>query len=236
MKIMFVVHRYVPYEGGSEYFVRDMAEELLRRGHDVTVLCGTHQGSQNGVKVTSNFNLLNQHYDLILVHGSDVTAQNTIHFNSQYINTVSPVVYMIIKPSLSEISKMGLENNKFLSYSSQLDIDFLKDQNKLFKARRIRHGIVPERTIGHFKASNTPIFVSAGGVYPNKAMTELADLYDQSGIAGELHLYGYGMFENAPSESASVKVFKGCAKDEVMAAIKSASAYILNSTEEGYGL
>jgi len=36
-KILYVVHRYAPYPGGSENYVRDMAEETLRRGHDVTV-------------------------------------------------------------------------------------------------------------------------------------------------------------------------------------------------------
>jgi len=37
-KILYVVHRYAPYPGGSENYVRDMAEETLRRGHDVTFM------------------------------------------------------------------------------------------------------------------------------------------------------------------------------------------------------
>ena len=51
---MYVVHRYAPYPGGSENYVRDMAEETLKRGYDVTVFAGDHAGDINGVKVTSN--------------------------------------------------------------------------------------------------------------------------------------------------------------------------------------
>ena len=43
MKILFVVHRYAPYPGGSEYYVQNMAEEMLRRGHDVYVLAPTNK-------------------------------------------------------------------------------------------------------------------------------------------------------------------------------------------------
>ena len=53
MKLCFVVHRYAPFPGGSEYYVQQMAEEALSRGHDVTVLAGEHRGSLNGVKVNS---------------------------------------------------------------------------------------------------------------------------------------------------------------------------------------
>ena len=48
-RLLFVVHRYVPFPGGSEYFVRDMAEESLRRGHAVTVLTHWHRGDRSGL-------------------------------------------------------------------------------------------------------------------------------------------------------------------------------------------
>ena len=70
MRLLFVVHRYAPYPGGSEYNTANMAEEMLRRGHDVTVLAGQHQGDYNGVKVSNDYNaILNQPWDLIIVHG-----------------------------------------------------------------------------------------------------------------------------------------------------------------------
>jgi len=40
MKAMFVVSHYYPYAGGVEYVVKSVAERLVKKGHDVTVLCG----------------------------------------------------------------------------------------------------------------------------------------------------------------------------------------------------
>jgi glycosyltransferase involved in cell wall biosynthesis len=40
MKIMFVATSYHPHIGGVEYVVKSVAERLVKRGHDVTVLCG----------------------------------------------------------------------------------------------------------------------------------------------------------------------------------------------------
>jgi len=40
MKTMFVVSHYYPYTGGVEYVVKSVAERLVEKGHDVTVLCG----------------------------------------------------------------------------------------------------------------------------------------------------------------------------------------------------
>jgi glycosyltransferase involved in cell wall biosynthesis len=40
MKVMFVVSHYYPYAGGVEYVVKSVAERLVKKGHDVTVLCG----------------------------------------------------------------------------------------------------------------------------------------------------------------------------------------------------
>jgi glycosyltransferase involved in cell wall biosynthesis len=40
MKAMFVVPHYYPYVGGVEYVVKSVAERLVKKGYDVTVLCG----------------------------------------------------------------------------------------------------------------------------------------------------------------------------------------------------
>jgi hypothetical protein len=115
----------------------------LKRNHDVTVLAHEHKGDQNGVKVSNDYNsILNQKWDLIVVHGGDVISQNIIHANAFAINKHSPVAYMIIKPSNSDVCKNGLKHHRFITYSTSADIDFLKNKNLLNKARRIRHGIV----------------------------------------------------------------------------------------------
>lgn len=234
-RLLFVVHRYVPYPGGSEYYVRDMAEEALRKGHDVTVLTHTHQGDQNGVKVTEDYNILGQKWDLIIVHGGDVVSQNIVHYNAYAINRVSPVAYMLIKPSQSDICLNGLKHHRFVTYSTMDDIEFLHKHDVWNKARRIRHGIVPERTIVEKKNHDKPIYVSAGGFYPHKAMMPLAEAFEKSDVEGELHLYGYGEGP-MPNQTERVKVFFGQPKENVMQAIASANAYIMNSYEEGFGL
>lgn len=232
-KLLYVVHRYAPFPGGSEYYVRDMAEESLRRGHDVTVLAHEHQGDRNGVKVTNDYQRLAEQWDLIIVHGGDVISQNIVHVNATQIK--SPVCYMLIKPSESEACMHGLKYHKIIAYSTSADIEFIKKHSVQARARRIRHGIVPEQTIVEKHPAPTYTYVSAGGFYPHKAMVPLAQAFMKSNLPGELHLYGYGEGP-MPEQNGRVKVFFGEPKERVMRAISGADAYIMNSYEEGFGL
>lgn len=246
-KILFVVHRYYPYPGGSEYYVKNMAEEALKRGHEVTVLTSTHQGDQNGVRVTDDFSILTrERFDLTVVHGGDVQAQDTIHVNGYELNRIGQkVAYMLIKPSETKICLNGLKHHKFITYSTSTDINFIKDHHVEYKARRIRHGVNPADTI--VKKPNEKflhtrkLFVSAGGFYPHKQMKELAHAFTKKfgeSPLFQLHLYGYGADNPSwvPEGNGSVKVFVGESKETVMKAISSADAYIMNSSEEGFGL
>jgi glycosyltransferase involved in cell wall biosynthesis len=237
MRLLFVVHRYVPYPGGSEYYVRDMAEEMLKRKHDVTVLAHEHKGDQNGVIVTNDYNtILNQKWDLIIVHGGDVISQTMVHINADKLR--SPVLYLIVKPSISQSCFHGLMHHRFLGYSTSMDIEHLKKHNVMDKGRRVRHGIVIER---HMRFTPKPkektIFVSAGGFWAHKAMSPLATAFKKAKIPNaELHLYGYGEEHLMPTENDVVKCFFGKSKTDVLFAIASADAYIMNSYEEGFGL
>lgn len=40
MNLLFLTPRYFPHLGGVEYVVKSVAERLVKKGHDVTVLCG----------------------------------------------------------------------------------------------------------------------------------------------------------------------------------------------------
>ena len=40
MNILFIVSHYYPYTGGVEYVVKSVAERLVRKGYNVSVLCG----------------------------------------------------------------------------------------------------------------------------------------------------------------------------------------------------
>ena len=235
MRLLFVVHRYAPFPGGSEYYVQNMAEEMLRRKHDVTVLAHNHQKDYNGVKVSNDYNtILNQKWDLIIVHGGDVISQNIVHINADKLQ--SPVLYLIVKPSESEVCLNGLKHHRFLGYSTTMDIEYLKKHGVLNRGRRVRHGIVPDQYVRQ-KNTDKTIFVSAGGFWEHKAMTPLAEAFVKANIPNaELHLYGYGEKHLMPKETDNVKCFYGKSKTDVLLSISEADAYILNSYEEGFGL
>ena len=234
MNLLFVVHRYYPFPGGSEYYVRDMAEEALSRGHNVAVLAHEHQGDQNGIRVTNDYNAaLNTPWDLVIVHGGDVISQDIVHTNAKAIK--SPVAYMIIKPSESPNCMAGLRDHTILTYSSSADLDHIRKHGMLSKARRVRHGIVPATTIKPKNPKTEDIyFVSAGGFAPHKAMMELANWWEQVG-PGQLKLYGY-MDGPTPTQTNKVKIFKDKSRDEMLQDLANSDGYIMNSYEEGYGL
>jgi glycosyltransferase involved in cell wall biosynthesis len=234
MRLLFVVHRYAPFPGGSEYYVQNMAEEMLKRGHEVFVLSPTNQGDYNGVKVLDDFYSLGEKWDLIIVHGGDVQAQNIVHINAEKLR--SPVLYLIVKPSDSQVCVHGMKHHRFLGYSTSMDIDHLKKYGVVDKGRRIRHGIVPDLHMRE-RDNNKIVFVSAGGFWPHKAMGPLAQAFTQSKIPNaELHLYGYGEEHLMPMETDNVKCFFGKEKTDVLLAVSAADAYIMNSYEEGFGL
>jgi glycosyltransferase involved in cell wall biosynthesis len=235
MKLLFVVHRYIPYAGGSEYYVANMAEEMFKRGHDVTVLTHEHKGDQNNVKVANDYQILAEKWDLIIVHGGDCISQNVVHINAQ--NVQSPVLYLIVKPSDSMYCIQGLKHHRFLGYSTSMDIEHLKKHDVMEKGRRIRHGIPVVMMRFTATKKTKKIFVSAGGFWPHKAMAPLAYEFTRANIPNsELHLYGYGEEHLMPIDSHNVKCFFGKDKDEVLSEIASADAYIMNSYEEGFGL
>ena len=238
MRLLFVVHRYAPYPGGSENNTKHMAEELLRRGHDVTVLAHEHKGNYNGVKVSNDYQemLGNQRWDLIIVHGGDVISQDIVHMNAERIH--SPVLYLIIKPSDSHVCVQGLQMHQFIGYGTSMDVDHCRKYGMLNKARRIRYGIPVVVKMGFTPENKTKkTFVSAGGFWPHKAMAPLAYDFTKANIPNaELHLYGYGEQHLMPADSHNVKCFFGKDKDEVLEKIADADAYIMNSYEEGFGL
>ena len=256
--ILFVVHRYYPYPGGSEYYVQNMAEEMANRGHEVCVLTGQHkceQGKHNEVYVATDINgTLTKPWDLIVVHGGDVMMQNIVHQNSFIIK--SPIAYMLIKPSDSEICQHGMKHSDFLTYSTKADIEHLKKYGYLDKARRIRHGIpsIPfatqastvnaalRKSSGYdIDVFNTCTFLSCGGFYPNKQMKELADIWNNMqhfDDKAQLIITGYGMPENKPESNPAkgLFVFDNLEKEDINTLMDYSDGYIMNSSEEGFGL
>jgi glycosyltransferase involved in cell wall biosynthesis len=242
-KICFVVHRYAPYPGGSEYYVQQMAEECVQRHLDVTVIAGEHKGHLNGVRVTSDANeLLNK--DLVVVHGGDVGVQNFVLQHAPQIN--SPVLYMIIKPSESPVCLQALKNVKFVGCSAPEDWEHVKKWGVESKSHRVIHGISPTDCIGEenlFKRKynipeNKRMFLSCGGYWPNKRMIELANAFKEADLPDAvLVTTGYdNRFGIMPHASENVIPLMVEDPKDVKNAIADADCYVMNSDAEGFGL
>lgn len=241
-KILFVVHRYAPYPGGSENYVRDMAECCVRMGHKATVFAGAHGGDLNGVKVTSDINILLADFDLIVVHGAGVNIQDFVLINGDKIK--SPILYMIILPQEIHGAHAGLKNAKFIGCSTLEDWEFVEKHNVKDKARKVIHGIDSRISIGKpgfkekYNITSPKMFLSCGGYWPNKAMRELAKLFESLNIPDTvLVTTGYDNSNDLMPE-ASDKVIPLLIDDrnDVLSAIVEADLYIMHSFVEGFGL
>ena len=240
---LYVVHRYAPYPGGSENYVKNMAEETLIRGHNVTVLAGEHKGDLNGVQVTSDYRiLLDPKWDLIIVHGVDVNIQNLVYINAPYIS--SPILYLLILPSHSDVAKYAMQNVKYIGFSTNADIEHLKNYNVENKGVYIRHSINKEESLGKsgfkqkYGIKTSKMFLSSGGYWQNKAMPELVDVFNRAELEDTtLVLTGYDNRSNLmPKETEFVKPFLIDDKADVMSAMVDSDLYILHSFTEGFGL
>ena len=242
-KICFVVHRYAPFPGGSEYYVQQMAEECVQRHLDVTVIAGEHKGDLNGVRVTSDPNEL-MDKDLIVVHGGDVGVQNFVLSNASRIN--SPVLYMLIKPSESPICLQALKDVKYIGCSAPEDWEHVKKFDVENKSHKVIHGISPTDCIGtkgRFKdkygiPKDKKMFLSCGGYWPNKRMIELALAFEQADLKDAvLVTTGYDNRHNImPTARGNIIPLMVEDPQDVKDAIADADCYLMNSDAEGFGL
>lgn len=241
-KLLFAVHRYAPFPGGSENYVRDMAECCVRMGHDVTVFTGQHMGDLNGVKVTSDGNIITQNFDLIIVHGAGIGLQDFVLTNADKIS--SPVLYMIIRPQEIEGAWAGLRNAKYIGVSTIEDTEYVNKHKVGYKAKRVIHGVDERISIGKpgFKEKygiNSPrMFLSCGGYWDNKAMKELATLFNSLDIKDTvLVTTGYDNRSNLmPDRSDKVIPLLIDDRADVLSAIVESDLYIMHSYVEGFGL
>jgi len=246
MKLCFVVHRYAPFPGGSEYYVQQMAEEALSRGHKVTVLAGEHKGDLNGVHVTSEAKVLFD-TDLIVVHGGDVEVQNRILLSAKHLQELGvPMLYMLIKPSESYVCLQALQDVKYIGCSAPEDWVHVRKWGVTEKARKVIHGISPVDCIGvrgRFKDKyNIPkdkrMFLSCGGYWQNKKMIELANAFMEANLDNAILVTtGYdNRFGIMPKKTDNVIPLMVEDPKDVKDAIADADCYIMNSDAEGFGL
>lgn len=241
-KILYVVHRYAPYPGGSENYVRDMAEETLRRGHEVAVFAGEHKGMHNGVLATSDPEIFGLPWDLVVVHGGDVGWQDNVLMQCKKIK--SPMLFMLIIPSDSRTYKYACENVDYIGCSTFEDWWYIRYNDYKSKAVRIRHGIDPKISLGtsgfrkKYGIETELMFLSCGGYWHNKRMKELVDLFNKVGRYDiTLVTTGYdNRFDIMPKDSEFVKNLLLDDRNDVMSAIKESDLYIMHSNREGFGL
>ena len=242
-KICFVVHRYAPFPGGSEYYVQQMAEECVQRHLDVTVVAGEHKGDLNGVRVTNEAEgLLDK--DLVVVHGGDVGVQNFVLSNASRIN--SPVLYMLIKPSESPICLQALKDVKYIGCSAPEDWEHVKKFDVENKSHKVIHGISPTDCIGtkgRFKdkygiPKDKKMFLSCGGYWPNKRMIELALAFEKADLKDAvLVTTGYDNRHNLmPTARGNIIPLMVEDPMDIKDAIADADCYVMNSDAEGFGL
>ena len=246
MRLLFVVHRYPPCMGGSEYYVQAMAEESLARNYEVTVFTNQHNGNLNGVKVTNDFKVVFEKWDLIIVHGGNCSNQNMVHEMSHTIT--SPILYLLILPSRTEICMKGLTNAKYIGCSTQADWDHVKKCNVEHKSHRVRHGIIIPRETqladaesrfrNRFGITTKYIILSCGGFWRHKGMMELAHIFNQINRTDTtLVLTGYHNDpNNKPPQTQNVLSLFLEDRNDVSDALSAADLYVMNSYEEGYGL
>ena len=218
-----------------------MAEEALSRGHEVAVFAGEHQGNHNGVTVTHHAQILMASWDLIIVHGGDVHVQNFVLQHAALIP--SPMLYLLILPSHSDVCVKALHDCAYLGWSTPDDINHIGQYGQTAKARRVRHGIKHQASLGQlgFKAQygiSQRMFLSCGGYWPNKKMRELAEVFTRAELPDTvLVTTGYDNRMNLmPTASSCVMPLMIDSKQQVLSAIAEADCYLLHSNQEGFGL
>lgn len=241
-RILYVVHRYAPYPGGSENYVRDMAIETLGRGHEVAVFAGDHKGDLNGVHVTSDPNILFQKWDLIVVHGGDVGVQDYVLGQADKLG--GPVLYLLILPSHSPVCVGALHKASYIGCSTIADWKHVESYCATQRSVRVRHGIDLNTSVGMpgFREKNgiktRYMFLSSGGYWPNKAFGELVEVFNNAKVPdATLVLTGYDNRHGLmPKETEFVKPFFVEHREDMLSALIDADLYLMHSHSEGFGL
>lgn len=251
-KLLYVVHRYAPYPGGSEYNTQRFAEASFALGHDVTVLTDIHKGNFNGVVVTNDYGVLNQSWDLIIVHG-DAGTQNVVHANKQK----NPVLHLLIRPNDIPIIHTGMMHADFIGCATSDDIEFVTAHNFKDKIIEINYPIkiiIPDMSNNDIRTKfdideNKKVWLSAGGFAPHKGMEQLVKLFGYLNMDPsrewmrdnpvQLVLMGYDDHYNLNSlNKDNVSIWKADDPSHVYELMSISDLYIWNSHagSEGYGL
>ena len=234
-KLLFVVHRTYPFNGGSEYNVKLISENLSNEQFDVTVLTDVSNGNYGNVKVINDRNsLFSDYYDWIIIHGNDMPIQDYALLNIEKIK--AKTLYWIIKPSDSKSATYGFKHANIIGWGTSYDYNHISKYNCLNKAKYIRYSSDIQNSIGIKIDKNLKYFCSSGGFGGHKGFDELAKIFIDLNLKDtKLILTGYiGNLPDYKNENIIVK-FINNRKDYLNILINS-DLYIMNSFDEGFGL
>lgn len=241
--LLYVVHRYAPYPGGSEYNVQRFAEASVSLGHSVTVLAGTHGGNLNGVRVTSDINILHQDFDLIIIHGWTGGMQHAAF--TQILTT--PILYLLIKPDDRPEVVSAMNSAKFIGCATSNDVQFVAEHGFFSKIIMVDYPIehIEIRTTKdelrkQFGITRPIVYISVGGFSPHKGMDDLIETFEMCNNNDiELILTGYDTGHGIPSTSDDrISLYNLNDRESVYELMSIADLLIWNSKmhSEGYGL
>lgn len=235
MKILFVVHRTYPYNGGSEYNVKLISESLSNIGYEVSVLTDQSKGNYGNVKVTTNRNILfSNYYDWIIIHGNDMPIQD--YTLNNIINIKSKVLYWVIKPSDSESAINGFKYSTLIGWGTSYDYNQVIKYNCLNKSKYIRYACDVDASLGEKSENYYKYFLSSGGFANHKGFNELINIFLDLNLSDtKLVLTGYiGNMSEVSSDKIIIKKVEK--RTDYLNILRNSDLYIMNSFDEGFGL
>ena len=168
MKVLFVVHRTYPYNGGSEYNVKLISENLANVGYDVSVLTDVLNGNYGNVKVINDRNVIfTDVYDWIIVHGNDMPIQDFVLNN--ITNIKSKILYWMIKPSDSQSAINGFKYATIVGWGTSYDYNYVVKYDCKYKAKYIRYASDIENSLGCKSEKQFKYFCSSGDSFLNRS-------------------------------------------------------------------
>lgn len=235
MKILFVVHRAYPYNGGSEYNVKLISENLANIGYDVSVLTDVLNGNYGKVKVISDRNVIfYDDYDWVIVHGNDMPIQDFVLNNITKIK--SKVLYWMIKPSDSQSAINGFKHATTVGWGTSYDYDYVVKYDCVNKSKYIRYASDVENSLGCIFEKQIKYFCSSGGFSYHKGFDELSLIFTELNLKDtKLILTGY--LGNRPNyNNKNIICLSLDSRDEYLNILANSDLYIMNSYCEGFGL
>jgi glycosyltransferase involved in cell wall biosynthesis len=235
MKLLFIVHRTYPYNGGSEYNVKLISDGLANIGYDVSVLTDVSNGNYGKVRVVNDRNLLfSNEYDWIIIHGNDMPIQDYALNNITKIK--SKILYWIIKPSDSESAINGFKYATAVGWGTSYDYKHIIKYDCLNKAKYIRYASDIQNSIGVKSNNKFRYFCSSGGFGHHKRFDELIQTFLDSNIPNtKLILTGY-IGDKPNISNDNIMIYSIDNRSDYLNILTNADLYIMNSIDEGFGL